>query len=320
MNYFLSCDWGTSAFRLRLVETDSLNTVAEEVSDQGIAKTYKEWTTAEADETTRTLFYQRIINEAIKKLSLHTGIYLNDTPVIASGMLSSSIGMIEIPYAVTPIEADGSNLALHRIKPDAGTNELIIISGIRTTDDVIRGEETKAIGCLSIIGDSNAERLIIFAGTHPKHVTISNNQISGIKTFMTGEFFDLLSNHSVLAASVKHEGHLSATANMAAFKKGVAAGLSGNLLHAAFNVRTNQLLTNMTQAANWFYLSGLLVGTELQDVARYHTPICLCSSEALAPYYQAACEELGINITAQIDADEALLLGQRLVLKLRFDT
>jgi len=135
---------------------------------------------------------------------------------------------------------------------------------------------------------------------------------------MTGEFFDQLTTYGVLATSVKHGGDLSTPANTATFKAGVRAGLSGNLLQTAFNVRTNQLLKNMPPAENWFYLSGLLIGTELQGIADSQHRTYLCCGKATAPYYQTACEEARINITAQIDADEALLLGQRLVLNLHF--
>ena len=40
---FLSCDWGTSPFRLRLVERASLKILAEESSKEGNADTAERW-------------------------------------------------------------------------------------------------------------------------------------------------------------------------------------------------------------------------------------------------------------------------------------
>ena len=40
MKNFISCDWGTSSFRLRLIETDTRQVLAESRSAQGIATAY----------------------------------------------------------------------------------------------------------------------------------------------------------------------------------------------------------------------------------------------------------------------------------------
>lgn len=43
MKKFFSCDWGTTAFRLRLIEVGGLKLIAEESNQQGIGETYKRW-------------------------------------------------------------------------------------------------------------------------------------------------------------------------------------------------------------------------------------------------------------------------------------
>jgi 2-dehydro-3-deoxygalactonokinase len=39
MEKFLSCDWGTTALRLRLIEAKSLQIIAEQSTKQGISNT-----------------------------------------------------------------------------------------------------------------------------------------------------------------------------------------------------------------------------------------------------------------------------------------
>ena len=129
---------------------------------------------------------------------------------------------------------------------------------------------------------------------------------------MTGEFFDLLTTQSVLAASVEKTTNFDPVT----FTNGVKDSLTGNLLQAAFKVRTNDLLKHLPKADNYNYLSGLLIGYEIKGLIEYKYPIYLCGSGDLAARYQLAADKLGIPIRLQIDADEALLKGQQQIFNL----
>ena len=43
MKNFISCDWGTSAFRLRIIDEGTKQVLAETISAQGISATYALW-------------------------------------------------------------------------------------------------------------------------------------------------------------------------------------------------------------------------------------------------------------------------------------
>lgn len=304
MNYFLSCDWGTSSFRLRLVETSNLNIIAEEKSGAGIAGTYQQW---QQTSLAREDFFASVINRQIDTLAERTGIPLQDTPVVLSGMASSSIGMVELPYKELPFNMSGADLAVHTF------NRFLIISGATNGHDVMRGEETKIAGCGSLLPHTTQDQWLLIPGTHPKHVVVNCDQAIRFQTFMTGEFFDLLSTHSILAASVENGGTLDDPASLACFTEGVQAGRLDNLLHAAFMVRTNQLLKKIPAAHNRFYLSGLLIGVELKAVPP-GTPVYLVAGPQHAPLYTLACQLLNIPVATVIDADEALVRGQQAVI------
>lgn len=303
-SYFLSCDWGTSSFRLRLVETGSMNIIAEEKADTGIAGTYQQW---QQTSLPREDFFTAIINRQIDVMSERTGIALQEVPVVLSGMASSSIGMVELPYKELPFSLSGANLAIHTF------NRFIIISGACSGHDVMRGEETKIAGCAAWLPDTTAEQWLLLPGTHPKHIVVKNQQVIRFQSFMTGEFFDLLSTHSILAASINNNGTLDDPASLACFKEGLHAGRSENLLHAAFMVRTNQLLKKISPAHNRFYLSGLLIGAELKAVSP-DVPVYLVAGPLHTPLYTLACGVLNIHVAAVIDADEALIRGQQAVI------
>jgi len=245
MNYFLSCDWGTSTFRLKLINAANGEAIAGEYSDQGIADTFARWKTTES---TREAFYLDVLNHHILSLEKKVNLKLDAVPVIVSGMASSSIGLMELPYSELPFDLSGSNLTIRGLPETSGFNHKItLISGVRSADDVMRGEETQLIGCTDPEQTVINDEIFVFPGTHSKHVHINNNQVTGFKTFMTGDFFELLSQKSILSTSVEKTNDLESPDQLSSFKAGVEEGATNNLLSAAFKVRTNNLCLGLTQ-------------------------------------------------------------------------
>jgi 2-dehydro-3-deoxygalactonokinase len=315
MDKFLSCDWGTTSFRLRLIKADNLKVIGEIKSEQGIAATFRLWQQQAGTSVEREAFYFGIVDKNIESLGVKTGIDLNGVPVILSGMASSTIGMVDMPYKQIPITLDGTDLEIKVL--NNGNNPAVIISGACIGDDVMRGEETKMLGCATLLPEGNTEHLLIVPGTHPKHVFIKDDKVVNFKTYMTGEFFDLLTTHSILAASVKAGGDFGQAENRDSFLEGVKCGQITNLLHASFLVRTNQALKKMPPQQNYHYLSGLLIGAELKDI-KHGVNVCLVGSTKHSGLYVLACKELGINVIKEIYADDALIRGQSLVFERYF--
>lgn len=89
----LSCDWGTTSFRLRLINTEDGTVLNEIAGGKGIAAVYNEWLQSGLAENERINFYRQILQAAIDKITAGTP---EKTPVIISGMASSSIGITEL--------------------------------------------------------------------------------------------------------------------------------------------------------------------------------------------------------------------------------
>jgi 2-dehydro-3-deoxygalactonokinase len=176
----------------------------------------------------------------------------------------------------------------------------------------MRGEETQLVGSFH----DEKKQLFIFPGTHSKHVAVNNGKVIDIKTYMTGEFFELLSAKSILAASVGRDTDITNEKNRKAFEAGLKESLHSNLLHTAFMVRTNYLFHKLTQLENYHYLSGLLVGTEIKEIARSDHYITLVSNSDLSSHYEKAFNQIG-NKSKSLkmqDADEAMVRGQLKIL------
>ncbi len=224
-------------------------------------------------------------------------------------MASSNIGMMELPYKEVPFNGDGSDLNIKIIQtPDNFRHEILLISGAKTKNDVMRGEETQLAGC-EWLNDQEG-RLFIFPGTHSKHIIVKNNRAVDFKTYMTGEFFSLLSKNSILSNSVEESNQNLDGDILKNFEVGVADSLQQNLLHASFLTRTNALFNKNTKKENYYYLSGVLIGAELRDLINNKTPITVVCNDTQKNYYFAAFRKLGIEEVQFQDAASATVKGQ----------
>src|SRR5215203_3396657 len=118
-------------------------------------------------------------------------------PAIASGMIGSAQGWVEAPYTSLPADADSVARSLATV-PDVG---LRIVPGLAQRDgapDVMRGEETQLFGAMresSVLGDGG---VAVLPGTHAKWARVAGDRIVGFTTYMTGELFAVLAQHSIL--------------------------------------------------------------------------------------------------------------------------
>ena len=315
MNTFLSCDWGTSSFRLRLVNAENITVLAEITGALGIAALHNEWIKTGGPEKDRLSFYRQYLGEQVGEMEKKCGFSLAGVTMVLSGMASSSIGMMDIPYKELPYVIGNNELERRIIAPSGDfSHKMIVIAGLRTGIDVLRGEETMLEGCgLMNAADGRQwdEALYIFPGTHSKHISVQNGTAWNFHTYMTGEFFDLLSNKSILSGSVQKNEWGAQRENDIYFGRGVRDAAVANILNLAFYVRGNQLLGGVSPTKNYHYLSGLLIGSELRGVHSTQHAIILVCNKALKSQYEKALEYLGRSAdTYYINADDALIRGQ----------
>ncbi len=296
-NQFISCDWGTSSFRVRLVSAPT-GTVSETYTDnEGIQQVFRKWQAKGLPPEERLEYFTQILAEKVSRLRSKG----NATKLILSGMASSAIGMKELPYAQTPFPPDGSGLILEKLQVSSGFSpleEIILVSGVATKDDVMRGEESMILGL-----PEHFSGLVIQPGTHSKHVRIENGQLTDFKTYMTGEVFELLSTQSILANSVQKPAVFDQ--NHPRFLQGIKTGLNGNLLHTIFLTRTAAMLRKTSGEEGYHFLSGVLLGEELKSITE---KVFLVAGNSLTELYQKTLETKGIRFEV-LDADKLLIKG-----------
>ena len=275
MRPLVALDWGTSS--LRAARLDAQGKVLEERAlPRGIL-------TVAAGE------FPAVFAQAIADWPEQP-----DTLYLLSGMVGSRQGWLEAPYRPCPAGFADIAAALAWVEP----GRIAIVPGLSCEDhgvpDVMRGEETQVFGALQLSGIEQG--LFVLPGTHSKWVRVANGRIEGFATFMTGEFYALLRQHSIIARTLPEvDGEL----DQQAFERGVRYAMQcGNLLHAAFSARTLALFERLPARAMPSYLSGLVIGEELrsQHLHRLNDPVVVIATPALAMRYELALRLLDIPV------------------------
>lgn len=239
------------------------------------------------------------------------GLHGNPKLVVMTGMVGSALGWQEAPYLDAQVSLFDLPSNLVPVRDASACCDALIVPGycVRNEQgqpDVMRGEETQLLGAMTLGHHSG---WFVLPGTHSKWVELEAGRIVQLRTYMTGELFDLLSRHGTLAAAAGSGG---AVWDNAAFAEGVKASLQGGLSHQIFGCRARVVCGDMPASSTQAYLSGLLIGTELADVVREpgarsgNSVFKLIGSLGLATRYQAAAEQLGVAIEL-VDAQAAFI-------------
>jgi 2-dehydro-3-deoxygalactonokinase len=299
---FLSCDWGTTSFRLRWVRQPG-ETVVREVRELAGAKALYEQAMAEGAFTqeARGAVFSRFLREQVERLLENETFGNRPVPLVISGMASSSIGWRELPYAKAPFDLDGKGLRFEQLKwsAPAWVEPTYLLSGVATQHDIMRGEEMEIIGLMSepSLAAARRECLLILPGTHSKHIWIRHESVIDFRTSMTGELFDVLGKQSLLRASVDvaaPEGVVRSEEQRTAFREGVLWAKERGLAGGLFRVRTRVVLDHRPLSDNTAFFSGLLVGSELRHLLgeRAASPVLLGAAGHLSELYATALDTL----------------------------
>jgi 2-dehydro-3-deoxygalactonokinase len=280
----IAIDWGSSSFRAYLISPDAL--VLDEVaSGDGIGG-------VAAGAYPATL--KRLIG---RWLEAHPSL-----PVVASGMVGSRHGWREAAYVKCPA---GPREVAAQLTPVAADGRRIhLAAGLSYVDevgqpDVMRGEETEIFG----VAEAGA-RLIVLPGSHSKWAKVDGDRVVAFKTFVTGELFAALRDHTIVgafarAAPTKSPGEAFALGVRRGAAAGVCEGQSG-LLGLIFGARSLPLMGALPDDDSGEYLSGLLIGAEIGEARRLfpgETPH-VAGADALVERYLSAFQALDVSARA----------------------
>ena len=300
-SHLISVDWGTSNLRMALLDLDKMEVGSIHYGNLGIKATDEAF---QNSKISRHEFFLGYLLDEISRVNFSSA---DNTPILISGMASSSIGIRELPYASIPFSCLGTGLIIESIANNF-QRQIYLISGVKAESDVMRGEETQLIGLQKDL-PHQGKSLIILPGTHSKHVKIHDGNVTDFQTYLTGELFDVISKHTILKNSV--ETVADASENLHFFRRGVESSASGQFLQSLFKIRAKDLLGKQSKDQNYHYLSGLLLGLELGGLKDINRDIYLAGVHPLSALYQAAANvlEIHFNTVSSSKVQRAVMQG-----------
>ena len=293
----ISVDWGTSSFRALLASKTGAALDSVE-SDRGILN-------VGAGE------HERVLAGAVGAWREQ-----HAAPIVMSGMIGARQGWVEAPYAACPAGLSQVASAMVTIAT-ASLGPILVVPGMSVIDshgapDVMRGEETQIFGALAASGERDG--LFVLPGTHSKWARVEAGRITSFATYMTGEVFAVLKNHSILGRLMQDGEEFGE-----GFDEGVRAAARlerpGDLLHAIFMTRTLGLFDRLKPGQSPDYLSGLLIGAEITAAAHGATKAIVVASPKLTTRYRRAGALLGVEFAPA--PAHCALLGQLALLVAR---
>jgi len=230
--------------------------------------------------------------------------------VMACGMVGSNQGWREAGYIGVPVGL--ADIAGSLTEVDAGQGvTLAITPGLLqegALPDAIRGEETQIAGVPALLAQRGTDMqgcwLLGLPGTHSKWAAVRDGRILRFDTFLTGELYSLLVQHSILGRTMGDtilapDSDESRQSFMLGVRNATTAVGRKGLLGTIFSSRTLSITGRLTGPEQREYLSGLLVGYEIQGLLaslqdEWRTArIALVGRPGLCLRYYEALQELG---------------------------
>lgn len=225
----------------------------------------------------------------------------SDELIVMAGMIGSRNGWREVPYVACPAGLDEIAAGMLPVVAESLPGRRIFIApGLShrpaaSPPEVMRGEETQLLGLFDELPGA-VPHTVCLPGTHSKWATVGGERISAFHTAMTGELYAVLKQHSLLGVLMDHDASAAAE-DAPAFELGVrTSGDGGGLLSHLFSVRTRGLFGELSAAQLPSYLSGLLIGHELQGLLAGAQNVHLIGSEALVQRYRRALGLCGVDV------------------------
>ena len=187
-------------------------------------------------------------------------------------MLTSNVGLVEIPHLTAPVTAEALAAAIHPVLlEDVCPLPIHFVPGVKnnvpdlTADtfeqmDMMRGEEVESFAILQN-HPVRKSTLLILPGSHNKFVSVNaQGAVTGCLTTISGELLSVITRHTILANSVKQKFASEESYDKEMILRGARTAASNGLGRTCFSGRI--LGTFVTK--DEMQIANFLLGAVLQ--------------------------------------------------------
>lgn len=228
-------------------------------------------------------------------------------PIYMAGMVGSSNGWVNVPYVNTPTSVRNLAEKTYKFTMPWGAETYIVPGVCHQTEsgefDVMRGEEVQIFGLINKL--NNHSFSVVLPGTHSKHVVIQDDELTAFDSYMTGELFSVIREHTIIGKDLPQQ-----TQSESVFIKGVLSGMNGGVTSQIFKARTGKIFDQIKDTEVDNFLSGILIGSEMKELN--FKSIYLVGNEKLCNRYQLACHSIGKSCQFY-SGDECFIDGMLLI-------
>ena len=294
----IAIDWGSSNFRAYLL--DQRYKILDCIKhNEGIKQQQNQ---------DHAAILKRLLQSWQTKIDEH------QVPIIMAGMIGSNLGWYEAPYLACPLPLSSLAQHLYTFISPWDTNAYIV-PGVKVDDqqnaDVMRAEEILILGAQQLSDTA----IYCLPGTHSKWATLNGNSLATFVTLMTGELYAVLLQHTLLGLDLPKQQY-----DEEWFNNGVlSAQEQGEVITQLFQVRARRLLKQLPVNVAASYLSGLLIGNEINTMlAHIDNPdkivTMVATSQQLSESYQQVFTLLNTPVKI-VDGESAFLQGIRVIMR-----
>ena len=251
--------------------------------------------------------------------------------VAAAGMISSPLGLAELPHVASPAGlAEIAGASRFFDFPDITRLPILLVPGVRCGPnkvdcdsldrvDVMRGEEVLCLGLLQL-GRLKPPGVVLNLGSHWKAVRLNREgQIESSITSLSGELIHAAQTQTILASSLPADRPASLARQWieAGMKEQRRSGLS----RALFSVRLLELADQGTPSERFSFLVGAFISSDLdvlfaKGMLSNAEPVVITGSPAIAESWREVLAHRSVRsvVVTAAETEQAFLAGLKSIL------
>lgn len=266
-------DSGTSNSRIRLVD-GSRNKLIDLVKTQvGVRNT-----AIDGNNKTLKEHLKSGIQQILKANALSPN---NISYIVASGMITSNLGVYEVPHINGPVSlkdfvANSKVIELEELF----SIPCIFVPGMKNqvseteestltinNFDVMRGEEVEAIGLLKQL-HVKGEGIMVLPGSHTKYVAVDEHKrLSSCLSTLGGEVLQAIQKETILSSSLSDK--LIENIDFDMLVKGYEATEKFGLTRSLYHIRLHQLFSEYDENARANYFVGAVIHDDIKALLSF---------------------------------------------------
>ncbi len=263
-SYIITIDTGTTNTRTFLWD-ENRNMIAGEKAEVGVRNTA-------IDGNNDRL--KKAVHDCLERLLENNNLtYNNISRVMACGMITSNVGLVEVPHVTAPaglkeLAQQAKSILLEDVCP----LPILFIPGVKNglpdinmenfaVMDIMRGEEVESIAIMDHF-PKDKPYLLVLPGSHTKFVSVDKEgKMTGCLTTITGELLASITNDTIIADAVGRQFVIEADYDREMMLKGFVTSRDTGIGHACFSAR----ILNMFVEKDKMKLANYILGVALQN-------------------------------------------------------